>query len=73
MKNWLIGKDPVAGKDWREEEKERTEDEMVGWYHWLNGHESEQTPGDSEEQENLSAAVHGVAVGHNLANEQQNV
>ena len=42
-------------------------------YHWLNGHESEQTPGDSEEQENLSAAVHGVAVGHNLANEQQNV
>ena len=46
---------------------------MVGWHHQLNGHESEQTPGDSEEQGSLSAAVHGVAVGHNLANEQQNV
>ena len=38
-KNWLIGKDPVAGKDWRQEEKGMTEDETVGWYHWLNGHE----------------------------------
>ena len=41
-KNWLIGKDPVAGKYWRQEEKGMTEDEMVGWHHWLNGHESEQ-------------------------------
>ena len=41
MKNWLIGKDPDAGKDWRREEKGTTEDEMVGWHHWLNGHESE--------------------------------
>ena len=41
MKNWLIGKDPDAGKDWRQEDKEMTEDEMAGWHHWLNGHESE--------------------------------
>ena len=37
-KSWLIGKDPDAGKDWRQEEKGTTEDEMVGWHHWLNGH-----------------------------------
>ena len=40
-KSWLIGKDPDAGKDWRQEEKGTGEDEMVGWYHWLNGHEFE--------------------------------
>ena len=39
VKNWLIGKDPDAGKDWRWEEKGMTEDEMVGWHHRLNGHE----------------------------------
>ena len=44
-KNWLIGKDPDAGKDWRPEEKGMTEDEMVGRHHWLNGHEFEQVPG----------------------------
>ena len=38
MQCWLIGKDPDAGKDWRQEEKGMTEDEMVGWHHWLNGH-----------------------------------
>ena len=38
-KGWLIWKDPDAGKDWRREEKGMTEDEMVGWHHWLNGHE----------------------------------
>ena len=37
-----------AGKDWRQEEKGTTEDEMVGWHHWLNGHEFEQVPGDNE-------------------------
>ena len=42
MKNWLIGKDPDAGKDWRQEEKTATEDEMVGWHRWLNGLEFEQ-------------------------------
>ena len=41
VKNWLIWKDPDAGKDWRQEEKEMTEDEMIGWHHWLNGHEFE--------------------------------
>ena len=40
-KNWLIGKDPDAGQDWRQEEKGMTEDEMVGWHHWLNRHEFE--------------------------------
>ena len=44
-KNWLIGKDPDAGKDWSLEEKGMTEDEMVGWYHRLSGNEFEQTPG----------------------------
>ena len=42
VKNWLIWKDPDAGKDWRQEEKGKTEDEIVGWHHWLNGHEFEQ-------------------------------
>ena len=41
MKNWLIWKDPDAGKDWRWEEKGRTEDEIVGWHHQLNGYEFE--------------------------------
>ena len=40
-KNWLIEKDPDAGENWRQEEKGTTEDEMVGWHHWLNGHEFE--------------------------------
>ena len=44
VKNWLIGKDPNAGKDWRQEEKGMTDDEMVGWHHWLDGHEFEQAP-----------------------------
>ena len=52
-KNWLIGKDPDVGKDWRQEEKGMTEEEMVRWHHLLNGHESEQTPGDSERQGSL--------------------
>ena len=58
-KSWLIEKDPNAGKDCRQEEKGTTEDEMVGWYYRLNGHEFEQTPGDSE-GEAWRAAVHGV-------------
>ena len=41
-KNWLIGKDLDAGNDWRWEEKRMTKDEMVGWHHWLDGHELEQ-------------------------------
>ena len=53
-KNWLTGKDPDAGKDWRWEEKGMTEDEMVGWHHWLNGHEFEQALGDSDRQGSLA-------------------
>ena len=52
-KNWLIWKDPGAGKDWRQEEKRTTEDEMVGWYHQLNGHEFEQAPEVGEGQGGL--------------------
>ena len=52
-KSWLIWKDPDSGKDWRQEEKGMTEDEMVGWHHWLNGHEFEQAPGDGEGQGSL--------------------
>ena len=52
VKNWLIGKDPDAGKDWRWEKK-GTEDEMVGWCHRLDGHEFDQTPGVGDGQESL--------------------
>ena len=60
-KNWLIGKDPDAGKGWRWEEKEMTEDEMVGWYHRLDGHGFEQALGAGDGQGSLHAAVCGVA------------
>ena len=53
VNSWLIWKDPDAGKDWRQKEKGMTEDEMVGWYHWLNGHELKQTSGDGEVRGNL--------------------
>ena len=53
-KNQLTGKDPDARKDWGQEEKGATEDEMVGWHHQLNGHEFDQTPGDGEGQGNLA-------------------
>ena len=52
-KNWLIRKDPDAGKDWRWEEKGTTEEEMVGWHHWLDGHEFEQAPGVGDGQGSL--------------------
>ena len=53
-KNWLIWKDPNAGKDWRQEEKGMTEDEMVGWHHWLNGHGFEQALGVGDGQGSLA-------------------
>ena len=53
VKSWLIWKDPDAGKDWRQEEKGMRENEMVGWHHRLNGHESEQTPGAGDGQGSL--------------------
>ena len=52
-KSWLIGKDPDVGKDWRQEEKGMTEDEMVGWHHQLNEREFEQTPRNGDRQQNL--------------------
>ena len=62
--NQLLGKNPDAEKDWGQEEEEATEDEMVGWHHWLSGHEFEQTPGDGEgDREAWHAAystIHGV-------------
>jgi len=56
VKNWLTGKDPDAGKDLRQEEKGMTEDEMVGWHHWLNGHEELVM-----DREAWHTAIHGVA------------
>ena len=53
-KNWLLGKDPEAGKDWRQYEEGTTEDEMFGWHYWLNGHESEQVPGVGDTQGSLA-------------------
>ena len=53
-KNWVTGKDPDAGKDWRQEEKGMTEDEMVGWHHRLNGHEFEQALGVGDGQGSLA-------------------
>ena len=53
-KSWLIWKDPVAGKDWEQEEKGSTEEEMVGWHHQLNGHEFRWTPGDGGGQGGLA-------------------
>ena len=71
MKSWLIGKDPDAGKDWGQEKKGMTEDEMVGWHHWLSGHEFEQTL-DSEGQGSLvCCSSWGCRVRHDLATEKQ--
>ena len=71
VENQLIGKNPDAGKDWRQE-KWATEGKMVGWHHWLNGHESEQTLEDSEGQGSLaSCSPWGPRVGYDWATEQQ--
>ena len=53
MQSWLIGKDSDGGRDWGQEEKGTTEDEMAGWHHWLDGHESEWTPGVGDGQGGL--------------------
>ena len=54
VKSWLIGKDSDAGRDWGQEEKGTIEDEMAGWHHWLNGRESEWTPGVGDGQGGLA-------------------
>ena len=74
VKSQHTGKDPDSGQDWRWEEKGTTEDEMVGWHHWLNGHDFEQTLGDSEGQRSLACCSPWgrKESGHNLATEQQN-
>ena len=72
VKNWFTGKDPDTGKDWRQEEMGMTEDEMVGWHDWLNGHEFEQAPGDGEGQGSLvCCSPWGCRVGHDWATEEQ--
>ena len=53
VKSQLTRQDPDAGKDWRQEEKEKTEDEVVGWHHWLDAYEFEQALGDGEGQGNV--------------------
>ena len=53
-KSWLLGKDSDARRDWGQEEKGTTEDEMAGWYHWLDGHESQWTPGVGDGQGGLA-------------------
>ena len=72
-KNQLIEKDPDFLKDWRQEKKGETEEEMVGWHHWHNGHEFEQTLGDSEEQGWLARCSPWGRreLGHHSTTEQQ--
>ena len=69
-KTGLTGKDPDAGKDWGQEEKRVTEDEMVRWHHWLNGQKLEQNPGESEGQGSL--VWYTKEIENDLATEQQN-
>jgi len=71
VKNWLIGKAPDAGKHWRQEEKGTTEDEMVRWYHWLDGHEFEQSWGAGGGQGSRACckSMGSQRVEHNWVNE----
>ena len=67
-KSWLIGKDPDAGRDWGQEDKETTEDEMAGWHHRLDGHKFEWTPRVGDEQGDLACCDSwGRRVGHDWA------
>ena len=61
MQSWLIGKDSDAGRDWGQEEKGMTEDEMAGWYHWLDGRESSELQELVMDREAWRAVIHGVA------------
>ena len=70
-KNWLIWKDPDSGKDWRQEEKGTTENEMVGWHHQLNGHEFEWTPriGDGQGRPGVLQSMGSQRVRHDWVTE----
>ena len=72
VKSWLIRQDPDAGKDWRQEEKGAALNEMGRSHHWLNGHEFEQTPGDSggHGRTDVLQFMESQRVGHDLVNEQ---
>ena len=69
-KNWLIGKDPDAGKDWRQEEKGMTENDMVGWHHWLDGQELSKLWEIVKDREAWRAAIHGVTESDDWGTEQ---
>ena len=72
-KNWLTWKDPDAGKDWMQEEKGMTEDEVVGWHHWYDEHEFEQAPGAGDGQGSLACcSPWGSRVGHDWVTESNN-
>ena len=73
LKRWLIGKDPDTGKDWRQEEKRATENEMVGWHHWFSGHGLGKTPGDGEGSGKPGALQYmgSQRVGYNPVTERQ--
>ena len=61
VKNWLTGKDPDAGEDWKQEEKGTAEDKIAEWHHWLDEHEFEQLQEMVKDRESWHAAVHGVS------------
>ena len=70
--SWLIWKDPDAGKDWEQEEKGMTEDEMAGWHHWLKRHEFESTPGVGDGQGGLACcSPWGHRVGYDWVIKQE--
>ena len=74
VKSQFTGRDAGAGKDWRQEKKRVTEDKMVEWHHWLNGHEFEQTPRHRDRQGSLALQFMGLqTVGHDLETEQQSL
>jgi len=64
VESWFIWKDPDDGKDWGQEEKGTTEDEMVGWHHWHNAHEFGWTPGVGDGQGGLAYLMGLQRVGH---------
>ena len=71
-KSWLLGKDSDAARDWGQEEKGMTEDEMAGWHHQLNRHEFEWTPGVGDGQRAWRAVIHGVTKSRTWLNDKLN-